>query len=673
MSTDTFRKWDRGRSFGLLFLVFSLILLVVTARSAPLAAQSTPKTNPGDKITMDFDQVDIRVFIKFISEITGKNFIIDDRVRGKKVTVISPQGISVTEAYTVFESVLEVYGFSTVPSGEVTKIVRSVEARRKSLPVDTSSGAAFQQDDEFVTQIIPLENADVQEVRKILVPMVSKEGLVVHYAPTNLLILIDFRSNINRLLKIVRAVDVPGEDAQINVFELNNSQAAIVAKELLQILAPLQKKDQKQGEQTPLAIIPYERLNLLITLSNQAFVEKINKLILSMDKPTPKGKGNIHVVSLNNAVAEDLAQVLSGLAGARVSDKKQKEEEIISKEARIVADKATNSLVITATPEEFSVIENIINELDKSRKQVYVEAAIIEVSTDSSFDFGVDWQLAGETGDSVFLSKLNSPPYGQDFDIKNMGQSFLSQTAAQSNPLSIGLLSFPFLYDINNDGNEEQFFGLGSFLTASRDNNLVNIISTPQLMTLENEEASVVVAENRPFQTSVSVGGTNTRDYQNFEYKDVGVTLKLTPQINDQGFVKLKVYQEVSRVDPNIQQETLTPITRKRTAETTVEVQNGKTMVIAGLIEESNSDGETGVPGLSRIPLLGNLFKETSKSKDKKNLMVFITPHVVRTPDDVKNIYFNKKKHLENIRFDIEGMTKPMAKDTITAPLIGMQ
>jgi general secretion pathway protein D len=623
-------------------------------------ADTSPVVNRSDKISMDFDQVDIRVFIKFISEITGKNFIIDERVRGKRITVVSPRGISVDEAYKVFESVLEVHGFTTVPAGDVIKIVRSVEARRMNLPVSVDSDIERDVRDEFITRIIPVEHADIQEIRKIIVPMVSQEGMVANYDPTNLLILIDFQSNINRLLRIIQAIDLPVEGAELNFFELQHSQAAVLARELKQLLDPVSKTGLPAAQQVPLVILPYERLNMLVTLSSKRIHGLIADLISSLDRVTPRGKGNIHVVRLNNALANDLAQVLAGLIGARVSDEITSGEEIIAQETRIVADNATNSLVISATSETFSVIENIIADLDKPRQQVYVEAAIIEVSTDYSFDFGVDWHFSGKSDDTVFLSKINNPPYGTNLD--NMARDMLVNTAARPSPLSVGLLSFPFTFQ------GREFFGLGTFLRASRTENLVNIISTPQLMTLENEEASVVVAENRPFQTSREL--TDGREFANFEYRDVGVTLKLTPQINEHGSVKLRIFQEVSRVDTVSTQVADRPVTRKRTAETTVEVQDGKTIVIAGLIEESSSEGETGVPGLSSVPLLGNLFKTTARGEIKRNLMIFITPRIVTDQEGATRIFFNKKRHLESLQYNLEGQIKPVFKDFILAPVL---
>ena len=625
--------------------------------------------NEGQAISMDFDQVDIRVFIKFISELTGKNFIVDDRVKGR-ITVISPSGISVAEAYKVFESVLEVNGFATVPSGDVIKIVPSVEARRKSVETSTDMKETYSFDDSFVTQVIRLDNADVKNIKKVIIPMVSKTGLVVDYAPTQTLIITDNMSNLQRLVRIIRKLDVPSKEAKISVIDLENAEAEELAQDLSKLFAMLNKQEQqKNPNQPPFVLIPENRLNLLIVLADAKLTKKFKNLIQELDKPTPQGQGNIQVVKLNNAVAEDLAQVLSGLAGAKVGDKKKEKKAIISKEARIVADKATNSLVITASPDEYKVLEDIINQLDQRRKQVFIEAAILEVSFEESFSFGIDWFSGSNIGDddNIVFGKINNPNLIDDQGNIDITSNSLASTMGTPSAFSLGLLSFPFEFD------GKTFYSLGQFIQASQTKNQVNIISTPQIMTLENEEASVVVAENRPFTTSLESSADTDRDYTNYEYKDVGVTLKVTPQINEQGSVKLNLYQEVSRIDQVFQESNIQlPTTKKRTAETKVEINDGQTLAIAGLIEERENTNISGVPFLMDFPILGNIFKTKQKSNPKKNLMVFITPYVVSTVKDGQQLYFDKSEHIQNLRYGLDGKAQPISKDFVPSPATGL-
>jgi general secretion pathway protein D len=647
----------------------SILILIILYSSLGLTLAIAQDANiDNDKsISMDFDQVDIRVFIKFISELTGKNFVVDNRVKGR-VTVISPKGISIAEAYKVFESVLEVNGFATVPSGEVTKIVSSVEARRKSVETNIDLKKYLHFDDSFVTQVVRLDNADVTNIKKVIIPMVSKTGLVVDYTPTQTLIITDNRSNLQRLVRIIRRLDVPAEEAQISVIELSNAEAENLAQNLSKLFTVMQKQDANKNPQSPFVLIPETRLNLLIVLANQELTKKMQSLVKKLDRPAPENLGNIRVIKLDNAVAEDLAKVLSELVGAKTGDNQKSQKEIISKNARIVADKATNSLVVTASPKEHNILKNIIKELDQRRRQVFIEAAILEVSSDNTFDFGITWQGGSDFG----AGSSEGVAFGAVSGAIGTSAQDLTETIGQtSSGVSVGMLSFPFTFDVDGDGEKEDFFSLETFLQASKTQNQVNIISTPQIMTLENEEASVVVAQNRPFITSQQTTDADL-DFTNFEYKDVGVTLKVTPQINELGSVKLNLYQEVSRVDDTLISQGVvsatTPVTKKRTAETRVEVSDGQTFVIAGLIENQDSQSTSGVPYLMDLPVLGQLFKTKDNSETKKNLMIFITPYVVSNVEQAKNIYFEKSEHIQNLRYGLDGKAQPLAKDFLLSP-----
>ena len=643
------------RLFCLFFLLLSTLVVVTSASGADKKAEEK-------YITMDFDQVDIKVFIKFISEITGKNFVVDDKVKGK-VTVLSPSQINVHEAYKVFESVLEVNGLTAVPSGDVTKIVPSVSARQKNIETRLTLGKVNRPGDTFVTQIIPLQHAAAAEIRKIMMPMVSKEGILVAYDITDTLILTDYFSNIQRLLKIVNELDIPLEDARITVIRLKHADATEISTQVGKLVQPVKKA----GKQSAVVkVIADTRLNALIVLAENKEMAQIIRLLDNLDRPTPKGKNTIHVVHLDNADAEELSKVLTGLAGKGATKGK---DPIISKEVKIVADKATNSLVITAEPDEFEALQEVLGGLDQPRKQVYVEAAIMEVTADDSFDFGVAWQGGGKTGasgdETLIMGAANTSPVSVATDAGIPSTSINGLSATAGDTFSFGVLSLPFTY------NGVNYFGLGAFLQASQTDSNVNVISTPQLMTLENEEAKVVIAENRPYQTSQSQNDSGT-DYSNYEYKDVGVTLKVTPQINDRGSVKMKIYQQTSRVDSQATgTSTLTPVTRKREAETTVEVADGQTVVIAGLIEDSTTDSVSKVPGLGDIPLLGWLFKTNSKSLSKKNMFIFITPHVVNSPQDSHQLFLDKMKLIESVRYNTQGRIEPINKPMyIAGPMV---
>ena len=607
--------------------------LVINAQ----VARSDTSGQVHKKVNMDFDQVDLNVFIKFISNLTGKNFVVDDKVRGK-VTVLSPKPLTLDEAYKVFQSVLEVHGFTTVPSGDVIKIVRAVDSRHKDVPFPATMSPAAS--DEVVTRILPLQHAPAGEVRKILVPMVSKQGLVVAYDPTQTIILIDYASNVRRISRIVNSIDVASYEGRIARIQLEHASADSVSQKLTTLLASEHKAKQTM-HQGSFGFVPDKRTNAIIIYADTQSTQRIKELIDSFDQPTPQNLSNIQVVDLENAQAVDMAQVLSELAGSVTGD--EESPTVLSKDVSIVADKASNSLVIVAEPKEFETLMPIIRKLDAPRKQVFVEAAIIEVSRDASLDLGIAWQVAGEAGDqeALFLGTTGGG-VGQDVTevLDRLG----------SKGLSLGTLSFPFTFQ------GREYYSLGAFITASEQDNAVHIISTPQLMTLENEEATVVIAENRPFITSREESDADN-DYTNFEYKDVGVTLKVTPLINNKGWIKLNLYQEVSRVDPTQIRGDLTettPVTRKRTTETTVAVKDGETVVISGLMENKTSNTESQVPLLGDIPILGHLFKARNDTKAKTNLMVFITPKVVADNEDAQALAYTKSRDMNRFRFEGE-------------------
>jgi len=624
------------------FLTLVMLLGFTAMGDAQTQSRTGPRGQSKKTISMDFDQVDIKVFIKFISELTGKNFVVDDKVRGK-VTVLSPSKISVEEAYKVFESVLEVHGFTTVPAGSVIKVVPSVEARQKSVELRKTPGFVPRPDDRIITQIMPLLHANSQEVRKLLAPMVSKQGVVIAYDPTDTLIITDFQSNIQRLLSIVEEIDVEFQEANISVMPLEYASAENLAEKISRLLESKLKRVKGRRAEPPLRILSYERINMIIVLADRQNTQMVKALVKTLDQPTPKGAGNIQVVYLANAQAEELAKVLSGLPAKAPQKGKQP---VISTEVKIVADKATNSLVITAKPEEFQVLEPIILKLDIPRKQVYVEALIMEVSVSLEVSVGVNWTGAGKT----------DLPFGADdgvaFGGSNTGAiGVLDETGGLALPsgLTAGVVSFP----ITIGG--ITFSNLAAIINASQTNNDFNIISTPQLMTLDNEEATVVVAENIPFSTRVDEGTAVTdRAIQSLEYRDVGTTLKITPQINEKRFVKLKIYEEISRVVSETSQISptqvvLAPTTRKRTAETNVQVRDGQTVVIAGLVGDDVDVNVTKVPCLGDIPLFGWLFKSESRTTRRTNLLIFITPYIVATPQEAEEIYRQKASYMDEL------------------------
>jgi general secretion pathway protein D len=572
--------------------------------------------------------------------LTGKNFVVDRGVKGK-VTVISPAKISAEEAYKVFESVLEVHGFTTVPSGSIIKVVPALEARSKSVETELLEGA-ITPEDKVVTQIIPLEYANPDELKKLFAPLISKRSLIVSYMPTRMLIVTDVLSNINRLMKIVEAVDVEGIGEEITVMPLEHATAVDLAKSLDTVFQRRVRRPRKGApEEIGVSrIVADERTNSLIILATEDDTQRIKRLIKLLDKEIPRGEGNIHVYYLQNADAEDLVKVLMAIPTKEAEAPVKGKAPVLSKEIQIVADKATNSLVITAKKADYLVLEDVIKKLDVVRRMVYIEALIMSVDVTKGFNLGVEWQAAEEIGSHdgrAIVGFSGSKPGASIFPSANATTGVVSLPTGFSlgvlgEAITIGGISFP---------------NIGAVIRAFQSDSDVHILSTPQIMTTDNEEAEIQVARNIPFLTRQETSEAGI-DYSNYEFKDVGVTLNITPQINQERFVRLKISQEVSQV---VEQEVIgLPTTLKRLAKTTVIIKDGNTVVIGGLIEETGSEGTAGVPCFADIPLLGWLFKSVSKSDSKTNLFIFLTPHIVENPQEANAVYEEKKEEIERSR-----------------------
>jgi general secretion pathway protein D len=598
-------------------------------------AQKAPRNlNPDERyVTIDFDNVDIALFIKFISELTGKNFVVDKAVKGK-VTIISPTKITVEEAYRVFESVLEVHGYTTVPAGKIIKIVPAVAARGKDIETRLREEAVTPED-KVVTQLVPLRYADPNELKRLFAPLISKSSVIVSYPPTGMLIVTDVQSNIKRLLSIIEAIDVPGIGEEISVIPLEYATASVMAKSLNEVFQKRTARAKKGAVAEPvIKIVPDDRTNVLIVLASEDDTARIGQLITLLDKETPRGEGDIHVYYLQNANAEDLAKVLMAIPTQETQAPKKGAAPVVSKEVQVVPDKSTNALVITAKKHDFQVLENVIQKLDIARRMVYIEALLMEVSMNKDFQLGVQWELAETVGSH------------EGRNVAAFGASLAGDTLT---PLGTGFSLGVLGEAINISGVE--FPSIAAVIKAVEADTDINILSTPQIMTTDNEEAEIVVAKNIPYQTRVETGPTGTldREFTTFEYRDVGVTLNITPQISQERFVRLKISEEVAQV---IDEESALglPTTLKRVAKTTVIVKDGNTVVIGGLIDRTTTEGTTKTPCLGNIPGLGWLFKAVSTRDDRQNLYFFLTPHIVENPKEANALYQEKKEELDRIK-----------------------
>jgi len=599
-------------------------------------------------VSIDFNDVDINVFIKFISELTGKNFIVDDKVRGK-VTIISPAKISEAEAYKVFESVLEVHGYATVESGKVIKIIQMPEARTKSVKTLIKEERG-EPEDKVVTQLIPLKYADADEIKRLFAPMISKQSVILSYPQTNMLILTDVYSNIQRLMKILSAIDVTGIGREVSIVPLESADAEKMVRLLDSIFKNTGRSSKvKTAISNNLAFVADERTNTIVILASEADTLRAKKLISMLDKQIPKGTEKIHVYYLEYASSEELAKVLQMLPSKNDTKAAEgkKSAPVISEKAKIVADKATNSLIITAEKDDYQTLKDVIGKLDIPRSMVYIECLIMEVSVEKGLTMGVEWTA---TGESSWLDRDGAwgGGFGGANNYGNLGSMII--------PNSAGLNTYPPGGAIGVFGESIKigditFPSLAAVIQVLQKDEDFNILSTPQLVTTDNHEASISIGRNVPYLTKTGTT-SSSETYENYEYKDVGITLKVTPQVSEGRMVKLDIYQEIQRLDSAAIAALGSldrPATLKRTIETTVVIDDGNTLVIGGLIDDQLTRDETKVPCLGDVPYLGWLFKSHSDSNEKSNLYFFLTPHVIKSHNEIEEIKNKKKEEIDRL------------------------
>ena len=627
---------------------------------APAMAPA-PVGKPPVYLSMDFTDVDLPVLIKFMSEQTKKNFIFDERVQGK-ITIISPRRVTLDEAYDVFLSVLQAKGFTTVTQGNTIKIVAAREARQDTIHTGVSKDTGSS---EFITRLVPLQNLESTEVVPLVAPLVSKDGMVSAFASSNTLMLIDSRANIDRIVTILAEVDGAGTPGVLRVYPLGFAVATEAAKTLTTIYleggpagaTPGAKGRPRAGQgrisrNVVVKIVPDTRTNSLIVYAGQEMQDDIADLLKKIDVPASAGSGKINVYYLENADAEEVSKVLASLSkersgapgaaptpapGARSAPLPATGGAVLSAEleggVKVTPDKATNSLIIVASLNDYETLVGVIKKLDIRRKQVYVEAVIMEITLNKGRDLGVEFRGAAETGSG---DKKGAIIGGTNFDFAgNINQLFGS--LATGNPLVFagsGLIAGGIAGSVTlPDGTKVP--AITAVLRAAQTQSNINILSSPHLLTLDNKEAEIVVGSNVPFITSQARDSTNLANTINtVERKDVGITLRLTPHIHESDFVSLDIFQESSAIsaDSLLNASTVGPTTTKRSAKTSVLVKSGDTVVLGGMMQETFTTNNSQIPLLGDIPLLGALFRFKSVSRQKTNLLIMLTPQIIRDP-----------------------------------------
>jgi len=668
------------------FVVFLALALSLAAGDCLQAAETAPPAAK-EGVALDFKDVELRDFIETISELTGRNFVYDDDLKGK-VTIVTPERISLDEAYRVFLTVLNMKGFTVVPTGKVFKVAATRDAKELGLPTITEPQSRL--GEQYVTQIIPLDHLDANVVATtILKPLIPKTGYVAAYEPTNSLIITDSAANIARLYRIIRELDIRPPDDLIEVFNLQYAPAEELATVIRQYLlslegqaSPVRRARRPAAAAAPgdtQLVIPYPRTNVLIVATAQERIQAVRDLIVRLDQRQPNTRSNISVYYLENADAETLAKTLNEIVtGAKVQQQAQQarrgakqpaqqgQEAPLATPVSITADKSTNSLIINATPEDFDLLKGIIQQLDIVRKQVFVEALVLELSLEATKSLGVSLQggaAAGGDGITFGTSNLNTG----NVSLGDLAPAGDTQTPSLLTRTIQGIVLGGLFNPITTKGPDGQTItvpALSALIDLSQANTDVNVVSAPRILTTDNEEAEIIVGSNVPIVTGRSTTDGGTRDVI-VERQDVALTLRITPQITEGGLVRLDVYQEITEVAPNAvgNVDEVGPTLTKRLLRNTALAENGKTVVLGGLISTNRQNRVSKVPLLGDLPLLGWLFRSRSDSERKTNLLVFITPTIIKDPRDLALVTTRSRRVMEEARSEfgeVHGALEPL-------------
>ncbi len=638
-------------------------------RPAPSSRPSTPAApvmnrpgaSPGatlkaGEMMFNFQEADIQAVVKTVSQITGKNFLLDPRVKGK-LTIISTQPVSRNAIYQIFLAALKAQGYTAINSASgFIKLVPLGDAKQSA---EVTTGATPRPGEQTVTHVVTVQHGSAAQIVPLLRPLMAPTSQISVYPPANTLIITDYADNIRNLVHIIEIIDQRG-GSELAIIPLKYASALDVAEIIVRLypnvtqsVGPVAPAAGGGGEADRVTIMPDLRTNsLLVRAENLGTVNDLRSLIEKLDVPAKVG-GNTRVVYLRNAEAVKLAEVLRGLLAGEARAQTATAAAIPGRApvaagksgaeaSQIQADEATNSLIISAPDAVFNNLRAVIEKLDVRRAQVYVEALIAEVTTDKASQFGFQWAGGKQAGNGVVGAMANFP---------GSGASIASVATNPASLASSGGLSLAYLGKkiTLSDGTEVR--SLGALARALEEKSIGNILSTPNLLTLDNAEAKIVVGQNVPFVTGSFSQATSTtgavNPFQTIERKDVGLTLKIKPQISEGGTVKLQISQESSTVAQATGVRASDLITNKRSLDTTVVVDDGNTIVLGGLIEDSVTENTQAVPFLGRIPVLGWLFKYRTEKKTKTNLMVFLRPVIVRNPDDSYGFSASRYAHIQ--------------------------
>src|SRR5882757_4108200 len=619
--------------------VFSMLSFGTASASEP-----SVKSQEGATITPNYKDAELGQIIQAVSEVTGKNFIIDPRVNAK-VTMLSTTPMSPAAFYEAFLAVLQVYGYVAVPAGKVIKIIPNTDARQVpsiDLPNSVSSNS-----DEIVTQIITMKNISASQLVPLLRPLIPQQGHLAAYPNGNMLIISDRASNVSRIMKIIERMDESG-DEPVEAIQLHNASATELVRTVNQLY---QAGGGAEGGGAPIKIVADERTNSVLISGEKSLRLKAKALVLELDTPRLGGGGDTQVRYLLYADAEKLADKLKGQASA--SSKAQGGPQAgapaaapsgggsnVDASVTIWADVGTNALIMTAPPKIMKSLMAVIDKLDIRRAQVEIEAMIVEVQVNKSGSLGVQWLLDG--GSSLGYGVTNLPGTSGSSITSLATAALLGTSSATTTTTSSTSTSATALSSASTTGatfvagtyNSTTGKGFGAVVQALQSDSTSNIISTPRVITMNNEESEVKVTQEIPlitgqYTSSTSSTSGTTSPFTTIQREEVGTILKVTPHISEGNVIQLKIEQEASSPGAKLT-DSADISTNKRSIKTTILIEDGGIIVLGGLMQDTVTESEDRVPGLGSIPLLGNLFKSRSGSRQKTNLLVFLRPNILR-------------------------------------------
>ena len=595
---------------------------------------------------------DIRAFAADMAQISNKTIVLDPRVKGN-VTVVSNQDLDAGEAYAVFLSVLRVHGYAAIENNGVVKVMPESGARQDATVNNKNN-------DSLATEVIRLSQANARVIAPLLKPLVNKQGHIAAYEATNSIIIADYVGNLSRIKSILLELDKNPADT-FELIPLDNTSANEVAR----ILGSMWRGDNQMSKS--FSAIAVERSNSILLRGQIGVIKQIKRVISRLDSNSSQSS-NLKVIYLKYAKAEDLTGILEKVAESL-------EEEIPSESSKknktsIGFHNDTNALIISAQPDILKSLESVISQLDIRRAQVLVEALIVEISDKLARDIGVQFLFIGDGESSPIATQRFGTPnpdlistIGAETSEDSTTSSTMQTRAANSllalDGLAVGVARYK--------ASGTSFATILNLIAQDADS---NVLSTPSIMTMDNEEASIVVGQEIPITTGETLSGSNSNPFRSVTRQEIGVKLVVRPQINEGNAVKMYINQEVSSIFGPLGEMSTDLITNKRNIKTTVLVEDGETIVLGGLIDDDVQESVKKVPFLGDIPLLGRLFKTTSITRTKRNLMVFLRPTIVRNSEDVRAISNRKYNYFQAIENDLINSGKMVPDTTILKDLL---